>query len=97
MKKAIEDCVTSKVDFKSEKKRIHWYNKTNIYNMYRKYIWKRYIIVNDNNVGLFDDKSPLINYGIHDGSVLHFGYKPIIKKAKDVAVKKYKKKRIFNF
>lgn len=53
--------------------------------------------MNDNNVGLFEDKDQLINYGIRDGSVLHFGYKPIIKKVKDMKVKKYKKKRIFNF
>lgn len=59
----------------------------------RNYVWKKYILVTDKNEGMFDDKKQLIAYGLKDGSTVHYGFRPIIKRVKKPIIKKYKKPR----
>lgn len=42
---------------------------------------------------MFDDKKQLIAYGLKDGSTVHYGFRPIIKRVKKPIIKKYKKPR----
>lgn len=56
-------------------------------------MWKKYILVTDKNEGMFDDKKQLIAYGLKDGSTVHYGFRPIIKRVKKPIIKKYKKPR----